>query len=576
MKRLALLAALGTMLFGSLCFATDFRRAKPTLSDVHAASCRVRVSNASGSGLFIHYENEKCYFLTNHHVVESNGTATLDFWSNSVMQSVKGRVVSRYRNDKQNRDFAVIEVNAAELKKIDPPYIPLAPVEPAKLDGLEIMSAGGPRGRFVVSWRGKNGSYDGGIITFSPPPAHGQSGSGICAIIDGEIYAVATLTYLLGEEGRDSSKGGALPVINFANALYGRSSSVAEDTNATPRHRLIPVVSRQYSILAFTSDDCPYCVAAKPGLDQIARDGENVRIVDTSTSDGVRVANNYNVTETPTYLVVDATNKEVGRVTAMNVKVQGSYEALRIALVNARALVQEPAPEVDPEPIPVPPAEPKTTDEYKMDENNGVVISQDWETKKTLPVFITNPTTYDLNYEPVNEGKLPASVDLFKTWRNRNNGDEEESLPDATPIDPQEPEPKGWTPGDKIFDAMANRIEKKIDASVKGATTQIVNGLGTQVGEALNSVVGQVSDSIEENFNTKIEEKKAEIESKASAWWRGLVIEVICWGFVLIVLGVIAATVFMKSLRPVLGAMATFFLGGSQALANKPGQTNKQ
>ena len=578
MKKLAYLAALSAILLGSVCFATDFRRAKPTLSDVHAASCRVRVSNASGSGIFIHYENEKCYFLTNHHVVESNGTAKLDFWTNSVMQTVTGRVVSRYRNDKQNRDFAVIEVNAADLKKIDPPYIPLAPIEPSKLNGLEIMSAGGPKGRFVVCWRGKNGAYDGGIIIFSPAPAHGQSGSGICAVIDGEIYTVATLTYLLGEEGLDSSKGGALPVLNFANALYGRSGTALEEAQIkwTNRTLVASKNEKSYRVLAFTSPECPACVVARPGLERLAKEGEDVREINASTPEGVKIADDYGVNEMPTYLITDANWKELERVTPDVIKTNGSYEATKVKLVRVRNESEPEWRRVEPAPPMVEPAgayedEVQPDNEYRIDGENGVVISKDWEMKKTLPVFITDPATYDLTYEPVTEGKLPASVDLFKSWRdhgNKNAPAPPEEF-EETPPEPQDNESKRWAPGDKMFDALSAKLEKKIDGSIKNAANQIVTGLGDKVGGALTDAVGKTANAIEENINTRLDEKQTEIKGKVTSWLRATGVKIIFFTFILVFLAVLAARLFVHQLKWIFENGNAFMQGGKQAMAKK-------
>ena len=181
-------------------YAVDFRRARPTLDDVFAASCRVSVEGARGSGLFVCYQGNKAYVLTNYHVVQNNATARLDFWTNHTRQSVTGRVVKRFSDRRANLDFAIIEVNADDLKKIDPPFIPLAPVDPNSLTGRKIYAAGGPKGWFVQSWKGSNESVESGLVLFSPHPVPGQSGSGVCTIIDGEIYAVEVLTYLLGDE----------------------------------------------------------------------------------------------------------------------------------------------------------------------------------------------------------------------------------------------------------------------------------------------------------------------------------------------------------------------------------------
>ena len=111
-------------------YGVEFRRADPTLGDVHAASCRVRVSNARGTGIFNGYNAAEgvAYISTNDHVTTTAGSCKLDFWTNSKMQTVDGRVVFSIRDDRAARDFAIIAVDAYALKEIDPPFIPMKPV----------------------------------------------------------------------------------------------------------------------------------------------------------------------------------------------------------------------------------------------------------------------------------------------------------------------------------------------------------------------------------------------------------------------------------------------------------------
>ena len=192
------------------------------MDDVYAASCRVSVANARGSGLFVHYEGGYCYVLTNQHVVDNNATATLQFWKNHRMESVSGRVVERYRAENPPLDFALIAVDAAALKRIDPPFVPLAPVEIPDLTRAEFVSAGAPKGWNVTAWLGEFNDANEGVLYFQPHPVPGQSGSGVCAIIDGEVFAVATVTYLIGDQNSDASKGGALSAANFIKTFTQR------------------------------------------------------------------------------------------------------------------------------------------------------------------------------------------------------------------------------------------------------------------------------------------------------------------------------------------------------------------
>lgn len=217
---------------GERLFAVEFRRAEPTLGDVHAASCRVRVSNARGTGIFNGYNAAAnvAYISTNDHVTTNNGSCKLDFWTNAKMETVDGRVVYSLRDDRASRDFAIIAVDADALKKIDPPYIPMRAIQLNALRGRVFYSSGCPDGRFDQGFKGIIESTDGGMAIFSPPPVPGQSGSGICVNIDGKIYDVAKLTYLLGTKGADESKGGALPLANLITDAGAASFSAVQYT----------------------------------------------------------------------------------------------------------------------------------------------------------------------------------------------------------------------------------------------------------------------------------------------------------------------------------------------------------
>lgn len=224
----------------SIARAVEFRRGQPTLGDVHAASCRVRVSNARGTGIFNGYNaiENVAYISTNDHVTTTAGSCKLDFWTNSKMETVDGRVVYSVRDDRAARDFAIIAVDATALKAIDPPFIPMKALRLEDLAGREFLSSGCPDGRFDQGFRGVIERTEGGMAIFSPPPVPGQSGSGICVSLDGKIYDVAKLTYLLGTKGADESKGGALPLVNILSGLQSMSASLSvasvDDYNRTP------------------------------------------------------------------------------------------------------------------------------------------------------------------------------------------------------------------------------------------------------------------------------------------------------------------------------------------------------
>lgn len=458
-----------------LCLAVEFRRAEPTLSDVHAATCRVRVSNARGTGIFNGYDEAtgKAYISTNDHVTSANRACTLDFWTNSRMQTVKGTVIFKSRNDQTGRDFAIIEVDANDLKTIDPPYIPMKPLDAAELMGRAFLSSGCPDGRFDQGWRGTIEREEGGMLIFSPPPVPGQSGSGICIVDNGKIYDVAKLTYLLGAKGLDESKGGALPL---ANLLTRNTFSV--DANA--QYERVQVADKiAPRIIAFISEDCDACKRTEPGLERAEQvDKIAIERVDALAKDNAHIAAGYGVVEIPTYVVVDDAGVELARATYDDMERVGSYDAIKEAI--ARATKNRPAP---------------PDKKYKLGDDNGVVVSAPGEIEKTIAVYITDPASYDFNSERVAATIPPAG--LLDNLTERDREEEPPRAPiipprkkiipptDVEPIPPGEDFAQPGGIGGRALDSLAAKIEKKIDAGVDRAAARAesaIKAAGEEIG----------------------------------------------------------------------------------------------
>lgn len=211
-----------------------FKRAQ-TFEDAHAASCRVNVSNARGTGTFIGVENGRGIILTNYHVVTNSKRASVDFWTNSEKETATGDVVWRYYDAGMPADFALIAVEVEKLKRIAPPFVAIGGEDARPGVHSFIVSAGAPDGRFVQSWKGKiDGYYQGETVLFSPPPVPGQSGSGILEYYGDELFLTGVLTWLIGEKGADESKGGAIPIANlYAAFKRGRRAPTTIPANST-------------------------------------------------------------------------------------------------------------------------------------------------------------------------------------------------------------------------------------------------------------------------------------------------------------------------------------------------------
>lgn len=482
MKRHFFLSTVAGVLLASfltapvVVLAVDFRRAEPTLSDVHAATCRVRVSNARGTGIFNGYNSKtgKAYISTNDHVTSANRSCILDFWTNSKMESVQGVVVYKSRNDNAGRDFSIIEVDADALKAIDPPYIPMKALDASRLQGRTFMSSGCPDGRFDQGWRGTIERVDGGMAIFSPPPVPGQSGSGICVVENGRVYDVAKLTYLLGSKGLDESKGGALPLVNLVQAL--------DKTNVSSRYEVVPVADDGMRVLAFTSADCQACVNADDGL-TIAEhaDGVVVERVDALSKEGGAVANKYDVSLIPCYVVVDSLGAELARATPDDISRLGAREAVTNAWTRAKVLAK-------PKASPVPLETPQETDAktYRLGTENGIVVSAPGEVEKTIAVYITDPSSYDFDAERVATSNAPSGLlrDLL----------ERDAPPTVVPR-----QEDGLTT--RALDTFVDKLGERMDKTVDGAFTRAEGVLEDAKKDIEKTVVQTVGDKIQASWS---------------------------------------------------------------------------
>lgn len=299
---------------GTTAVAQEFRRAQNSLDDVFAASCRVSVNGARGSGTFNGCHDGKAYISTNYHVVGANKSATVDFWANGVKQSLNGSVVWKAYDPNLPADFAFIEVDANELKQtVDPPFVALGGSDAAPSQNSFFLSSGGPKGWAVKAWKGKIVDSYGNTALFQPHPVPGQSGSGVFENVDGELFQVGIITWLIGAEGDDSAKGGAIPVANLYKALSGAKD--VHETNSIPPNAVECLEVGEYGVrvLLFSLDDCPACKTVQPIVDSAATKAP-IEIVDANSVNGRSLANRYDVELVPVAVVVDKDGNELDRV----------------------------------------------------------------------------------------------------------------------------------------------------------------------------------------------------------------------------------------------------------------------
>ena len=491
MRKISTLFLTITLVLVATCvYAVDFRRAK-NFEDAFNASCRVSVSNARGTGTFIGVDNESgnALILTNYHVVTNNTRATLDFWTNGEKQSVSGQVIARFYDAKKPADFALIAVNANELKRIDPPFVALAGKDGTPDANSYILSAGAPKGRFVQAWKGKVlGYYNGATLLFQPAPVPGQSGSGVISDIDGELWLTAVLTWLIGAEGSDDSRGGAIPIANLYACLNGRNTNFNDD-NFSPIPPDAVECSAPYIVVEeFTADNCPPCVEAEKDVKVLRKKGYKVNQIRADIGNGAEIAARKKVDRTPTFIVY-INNKEFKRYLGAN---------------KSAAIIADIEKETAKEETETPPA-PKVADEKPLVspfDNLATALSSNlFDVAPPAPIFppdkeVKPELQEDFRERPAVYDYIQAGFfdDSNRRWQDRNGGAKEQE-PETPKQEPQTPAPS--IDENALGDRLGNRIGGKLADGLSGA---------------LNSQIEGICDSIEGRVNAKIEEIKKDIK----------------------------------------------------------------
>ena len=478
MKILRTAVVLAVALFATVGYALEFKRAE-TFEDAFGASCRVSVSGARGSGTFVYYDNRDAYILTNYHVVTTNNTATVEFWTNSKLQRISGKVVWRYYDVKsaKPKDFAFIVVDAQQLKReIDPPFMPIAGPNVRPPQNSYICSAGAPDGRFVQSWKGEIiGYYNGETVEFQPPPVPGQSGSGIISFYDGEPWLTAVLTWLFGEKGQDDSSGGAIPIANLYEAAKARPLPAAFQDDSNELTPSIPdnateCAAPNLRALIFTAPDCKACNQAKGEFGKVAKSIESA-LVDTSTNDGYTLALSYAVTKIPTIVVIDGNDDAVLVVSPQEVARGESVK--KIDGYCAQFKTEFSPSEIEPESYPI---------------------------EEEIPPQVAQTSQTDFRQRAPVRDQL-SSVWLLdrseERWRNRRGGRDD---------CPQEPDDELDDSGDLKADPdTSSRLLSRL-------TSNIVNKVGEQIKSSLAESLDQATDKIEDKLELRAREKYEEVE----------------------------------------------------------------
>ena len=508
------------------------------MSDNFAAGCRVSVPGARGSGTFNGFRNGKCVVSTNQHVVgKSETNVVLQFQGTGARVDIRGKVFARWFNANALYDFALIEVEPSEMAKTGAKYVPLGGADCSPAVDSFILSAGAPKGRFVQAWRGKVLEYyNGSTCLFEPGPVPGQSGSGIISEIDGRLWQTGILTWLIGTEGADDSKGGAIPISKLYEAARGKKAAYPVEESPIPPDAKECVEADPLEVanksdvpfvFEFSMDNCEPCKRAEKDVIAIRANGIPVYCLNISLSkDSEQRADDLRVYKYPTFIVFTAEGKETARF-------EGPGVSLKVIAAAQAAL--PPVEETEPvEILPRPDVEESEPIELEPLGEDLAVDASDF--RKRAPI------------------EQPADGDFFDDmdarWRNRNRGvsPSRPETPETPPREPQSPPPSidEGKLGDRIGGILGGRLKGDLKDSL---------------GKELDGAIGE----LEKRFDKKIEDKMNEYGGKLLNKYERLKFRVFMWFIGSVIVSVFFAEAVKALVSLVCGAIAKWF----RAIVNK-------
>lgn len=282
------------------CFNINLIAKPLTLNEVLEASCRISVSGAIGSGTCIAKNDQHYIFLTNGHVVKNSKKAHIELFKDGYKSyKVPATVIKSFWQNRTDEDFALLAVDRKYLYKCPPKVIPLVSLN-YNISTTYVYSAGSPEGRWLSGWEGRIEEKQNFRLVFSPPPADGQSGSGLLVNVadkNGELHTrvAGVITFRTGDSGmfqnpRDENgfpkaKGIALSI----SILYSLLGYTKTSYKVSPiPHHYVPAkkeevkkcsrCGRSLQNHALGSDGQYYCVHKDDG-NLVCGAGPNVKIV---------------------------------------------------------------------------------------------------------------------------------------------------------------------------------------------------------------------------------------------------------------------------------------------------------
>ncbi len=587
---------------GSVAAAGGAEPLRPvvTMDDAHRCAFRVVASsNGStatqvGSGTTIARLKNEWLGATNAHVVDGCGVFAMQYFGDGRPVCVDAKLVGKYYDSSRGLDFALLAASRSALDAYNPPIAPLAPPERARLDAASpILSVGCPEAREPQAWRGRVTGQFGEVRQFKPAPLQGQSGSGILQFSpeNGAYETRALVTYrtdpsALKDADFDAAEGGALEFALLYDALNvgGRRGS---DGVPVPRSRtstaFVPCVATSPSgfetalwrsdgasetlrtndlqtgndatstkplLLYFSATWCGACRASTPAVEEFARKGRPVRILDVDSAEGGRAWRAYGFQVVPAFafIEVDAAGDWFATLDVWT----GAGEARRRIERNFAAFKsRDPTRPRPPSTRPTSQAGPKfvpcvATPEAEDDEtkkpettsasdlaNGAEELKDDAESQKTGEIDSANNETRDaaslveetVAANPDDGPTLPvelAEARLPAVALEVGDGDEATSVgeygPDfepSTAAEALEAYASGWSPFRRD---SGNAPEPSGGAENDGGSSDSTAGLiGGAVERAAREKVEEIAGELEKAARERIEAVAGELETAARA-----------------------------------------------------------
>ena len=338
-----------------------------TMEDAHRCAFRVVASSNGatatqvGSGTTIARLKNEWLGATNAHVVDGCGVFAMQYFGDGRPVCVDAKLVGKYYDSARGLDFALLAASRSALDAYNPPVAPLAPPERARLDAASpILSVGCPEAREPQAWKGRVTGQFGEVRQFKPAPLQGQSGSGILQFSPetGVFETRALVTYrtdpsALKDADFDAAEGGALEFALLYDALRGggngrsngsggvpvprprtsegsavnsarlpfvpcvatspsefetalwRSSDAEETSRTNDLRNVNDATSTKPLLLYFRSDDCAPCRSTTPLVEEFARKGWPVRILNIGDAEGGRAWRAYGFQLVPAFAFVE-------------------------------------------------------------------------------------------------------------------------------------------------------------------------------------------------------------------------------------------------------------------------------